>query len=119
MGRLKRRMFGDYTNYDENITNDERYNLAYKRMRRIKGFYSHLMIYVFVNIFILIASTSHGIIGNEKFWQWETFSTALFWGIGLAAHGFSVFGRNLFFSADWEERKIKEFMEKEANQKWE
>ncbi|MCV9926410.1 2TM domain-containing protein [Flavobacterium sp. LS1R49] len=116
MGRFRRRMFEDY---NENISNDERYNIAYKRVRRIKGFYSHLTIYVLVNTFILIASTNRGFIGNEEFWRWETFSTALFWGIGLAAHWFSVFGRNLFFSHDWEERKIKEYMEKEANQKWE
>jgi hypothetical protein len=35
------------------------------------------------------------------------------------AHGMSVFGRDLFFGADWEERKIKEFMDKDKNQKWE
>ncbi|KIA93960.1 MULTISPECIES: 2TM domain-containing protein [unclassified Flavobacterium] len=119
MGRFRKRMFEDYDDYDGNITNDERYNLAYKRMKRIKGFYSHLMIYVLVNIFILIASANRGIIGNEEFWRWETFSTAIFWGIGLVIHAFTVFGRNIFFSIDWEERKIKEFMKKEANQKWE
>ncbi|MCC9071324.1 2TM domain-containing protein [Flavobacterium sp. F-65] len=119
MGRLRRHMFEDYTGYNETPTNDERYNLAYRRVKRIKGFYSHLMIYILVNIFILIPSTNQGIFGNEEFWRWDNFSTTLFWGIGLAIHAISVFGRDLFFSVNWEERKIKEYMEKEANQKWE
>jgi hypothetical protein len=119
MGRLRRHMFEDYTGYNETPTNDERYNLAYRRVKRIKGFYSHLIIYILVNIFILIPSTNQGIFGNEEFWRWDNFSTTLVWGIGLAIHAISVFGRDLFFSVNWEERKIKEYMEKEANQKWE
>jgi hypothetical protein len=119
MGRFRRQTFENYTSYNENTTNDERYNLAYKRVRKIKGFYSHLMIYILVNIFILIPNTNQYITGNEEFWKWENFSTTLFWGIGLAIHGLSVFGKNIFFSLDWEERKIKEYMKKEANQKWE
>jgi hypothetical protein len=119
MGRFRRHMFEDYTGYNETPTNDERYNLAYRRVKRIKGFYSHLIIYILVNIFILIPSTNQGIFGNEEFWRWDNFSTTLFWGIGLAIHAISVFGRDLFFSVNWEERKIKEYMEKEANQKWE
>ena len=57
--------------------------------------------------------------GNKVFWSWNTFSTALFWGIGLMAHGLSVFSRNMFFGSQWEERKIREFMEKEKTEKWE
>ena len=56
---------------------------------------------------------------DGEFWRWENFSTALFWGIGLLAHGTSVFGSNLIFGKEWEERKIQEFMNKDKNQKWE
>jgi len=56
---------------------------------------------------------------DSFFWSWQTFSTALFWGIGLVAHGLSVFGKNLFFSSNWEEKKIQEFMDKDKSQKWE
>jgi hypothetical protein len=45
--------------------------------------------------------------------------TAFFWGIGLVAHGFSVFVPQWFLGNDWEERKIKEIMEKEKQNKWE
>jgi hypothetical protein len=119
MGRFRRRMFEDYTTYNQGTPNDERYNLAYRRVRRIRGFYSHLMIYLFVNTIIIIINANHSITGDAEFWRWETFSTALFWGISLSVHALTVFGRDIFFSTDWEERKIKEFMEKETNQKWE
>jgi hypothetical protein len=49
----------------------------------------------------------------------RNFSTAFFGGIGLAAHGLSVFLPSLIMGKDWEEKKIKELMEKEKNNKWE
>ena len=103
----------------ENHNPDERYNLAYKRVKRIKGFYVHALIYVLVNIFIIGSRYNKSSIDSEQFLRWETFSTALFWGIGLLAHGLSVFGRNIFFGQNWEEKKIQEFMNKEKSQKWE
>lgn len=117
MGRLRRRIFDDYQS--ENYNPDERYNLAFKRVKRIKGFYVHFLVYILVNTFIIIANRNENFVGNNNFWSFETFSTALFWGIGLLAHGLSVFGRNLFFGQNWEERKIQEFMEKDKTEKWE
>jgi len=35
------------------------------------------------------------------------------------AHGFSVFLPNWIFGRNWEEKKIKELMEKEKSEKWE
>lgn len=98
---------------------DERYNLAYKRVKKIKGFYIHALVYVLVNTFIIYKNYYGNIQSNPNFWSWVNFNTALFWGIGLAAHGLSVFGKNIFFGQKWEERKIKEFMDKEKSEKWE
>jgi hypothetical protein len=116
MGR-SRRMFEEYQSV--NINPDERYNQAYKRVKRIKGFYVHALVYVLVNAFIIISSFNRSEIGTEVFFKWHTYSTAFFWGIGLLAHGMSVFGREIFFGKNWEERKIQEFMEKEKSEKWE
>jgi hypothetical protein len=117
MGRFRNHLYENFQ--DENFNPDTRYELAYKRVKRIKGFYIHLLVYVLVNAFIIVSSFNRSALGSEIFFRWETFSTALFWGIGLVAHGMSVFGRDLFFGADWEERKIKEFMDKDKSQKWE
>ncbi|WP_395050068.1 2TM domain-containing protein [Flavobacterium sp.] len=115
--RRSRRMFDEYQM--ENSNPDQRYSLAYKRVKRIKGFYVHALVYVLVNLFIIASSYTKSSFDTGVFFRWETFSTALFWGIGLAVHGLSVFGRNLFFGQNWEERKIQEFMEKEKSEKWE
>jgi cell division protein FtsW (lipid II flippase) len=92
---------------------DERYFAAQKRVKSIKGFYTHFTVYVFVNIFICIQIYLNS---KNNFWRWESFSTALFWGIGILSHGTSVFGSNLLFGKNWEDRKIKEIMEKDKSQ---
>lgn len=117
MKRLRRHLFENFQ--DGNFNSDSKYESAYKQVERIKGFYIHAVVYVLVNIFLIASSYYNNSWGIENFVRWEPFSTAFFWGIGLAAHGLSVFGRNLFLGADWEEKKIKEFMDKDKNQKWE
>jgi len=121
MGRYRRRM---YEEYSQEFSTDEHFNVAYRKVKRLKGFYAHLRVYIIVNILIIVASVNGGFfskgISENGLLDWQTYSTALFWGIGLLAHGLSVFGRDLFFSADWEQRKIEEYMKKEsANNKWE
>jgi hypothetical protein len=37
------------------------------------------------------------------------------WGIGVTAHGFSVYGIIGLFGKEWEEKKIREIMEKEKD----
>ncbi|HQZ25434.1 MAG TPA: 2TM domain-containing protein [Flavobacterium sp.] len=115
--RRSKRMYDEYQS--EKFNPDDRYNLAYKRVKKIKGFYVHALVFVLVNAFIIISSYNRSLFGNEVFLRWETFSTAFLWGIGLLVHGLSVFGRNIFFGQNWEERKIQEFMEKEKREKWE
>ncbi len=98
--------------------NSPRYRNAHKKVQNIKGFYVHLLVYLFINIAILIANTrQEGLIeGLTEIWN---YSTAFFWGIGLLAHWASVFGPNVLMGKDWEERKIKEIMEKEKRKTWE
>ncbi|HEY9184631.1 MAG TPA: 2TM domain-containing protein [Salegentibacter sp.] len=98
--------------------NSLQYKNAQKRVKDIKGFYVHLLVYLFINIAIFIVSTrDEGFInGLSDIWN---YSTAFFWGIGLFAHWASVFGPNVLLGKDWEERKIKELMDKEKNKTWE
>lgn len=122
MGRFRRRMYEEYAH---EFSTDESYNAAYTKVKRLRRFYSHLRIYLIVNFIIIIANLNRHIftldIQQSGLLQWETYSTAFFWGIGLAAHAASVFGRDFFFSEDWEQRKIQKYMEKEAANmnKWE
>jgi hypothetical protein len=95
---------------ENQLQQNERYYAAKKRVKSITGFYVHFTVYVFVNILLCIQIY---LMSKNNFWRWESFSTALFWGIGILSHGTSVFGSNLLFGKNWEERKIKEIMEKE------
>jgi len=128
MGRFRRQLYEELEReyrkeYGNEFTSDESFMAAYRKVKRIKGFYTHLKIYIIVNVIIIVASTNRGIftdgIQASGLLEWHTYSTAFFWGIGLLAHGLSVFGSNIFFGDDWEQKKIKEFMEKEKSQKWE
>jgi hypothetical protein len=84
-----------------------KYQRAQKRVEAIRGFYIHLGVYLLVNVclFLINITTSPG-----EFWFYWVL---LGWGIGVAAHAFSVFGANRMLGPDWEEKKIKEIMEKE------
>jgi uncharacterized integral membrane protein len=96
-------------------TQDEiKYQEALKRVKKIKGFYTHTIVYVLVNIMIVFLNVKN-LDPGETYFQFKNFMTAFFWGIGLVAHGFSVFVPNWIMGQNWEERKIKEFMEKEKN----
>ena len=88
---------------------DQKLVQAQKRVKCIKGFYIHATVYFFVNAFIIV---SCAIENSTSVFTSEPYMTALFWGIGLAAHGFSVFGPNVFLGKDWEEKEIQKILNK-------
>ncbi len=95
-----------------------KYQEALKRVKKIKGFYTHAAIFILVNIMVVVINLQNLEVG-ESYFQFKNFQTFFFWGIGLTAHGLSVFMPNWIMGENWEERKIKEFMEKEKQNKWE
>lgn len=101
-------------NRKESFNREEAYLRAEKRLKEIKGFYWHAFWYVVVNIFIIFVLGSN----SDGFMYFGKFSTAFFWGIGLAFHALGVFGKNLLFSKSWEKRKIEEYMQKDKK-RWE
>lgn len=96
-----------------------KYEKAIKRVKKIKGFYTHLLVYIVINIMIIVVNIQNLETG-ESYFQFKNFFTAFFWGIGIVSHALSVFGPDLFLGNDWEEKKIKELMDKEKRdqQKW-
>nr|WP_199000263.1 2TM domain-containing protein [Flavobacterium sp. ASV13] len=124
MGRRYRKYM--YEEYGHEFNTDESFNLAYRKVKRIKGFYSHLRVYVIVNIIIIISSLNKPYVVDGHFVvrgfnNWEIYSTAFYWGIALLIHAFVVFGPDVFFSRDWEEKKIQKYMDRDAGNKnkWE
>lgn len=93
---------------------------ARKRVDELKGFYIHLTVFILVNIFIttmvVVARMNGGDSFGEALFSFGSFSTAIFWGIGLAFHAAKVFGYNPFFSKDWEKRQIQKYMDKDKKE---
>lgn len=98
-----------------NFIHEERYKLAAKRVKQLKGFYTHLTIYILVNL-VFVYINIQNLDEGESYFQWRNFITFSFWGIGLLAHAGSVFLPNIIFGKNWEDKKIKEFMDKDSNE---
>ena len=96
----------------------ERYDRAKKQVRRIRGFYTHVIVYVVINLMLVVINIQN-LEPGESYFQWRNFITLGFWGIGLLAHGLSVFLPSIVAGKNWEDQKIKEIMDKEKNHKWE
>tara|TARA_R110001583_G_scaffold2879_1_gene19860 strand:+ start:9692 stop:10024 length:333 start_codon:yes stop_codon:yes gene_type:complete len=105
-------------NMENSNLEEQKYIRAKKKVKAIKGFYVHLTVYILVNIF-LIVTRSFSNDGFEDLWEWQTYNTAIFWGIGIVFHAFNVFGMNFLLGSKWEERKIKEMMDKDKKDMWE
>ena len=104
----------------EIINKDQiQYEEAVKKVKKLKGFYTHAIVYVVINIMVFIVNTQN-LAPGESYFQFTNFLTAFFWGIGLLAHAMSTFIPYFILGKDWEERKIKQLMEQERNaNQWE
>lgn len=104
----------------ENTSEERRlYKKAAKRVEEIKSFYIHLVVYILVNIGILLFRHNFSI--SDIHFKVSNFALPILWGIGLFCHWASVFGLSFLWGKNWEEKKIKELIDRERKQrqKWE
>ncbi|MCH4568542.1 2TM domain-containing protein [Bacillus sp. ES1-5] len=85
---------------------DENYLRAKKRVENLKAFYIHLAVYILVNLMLFFINISSD---SSKLWFLYPLGG---WGIGIVIHGLTTFPFGIF-GKEWEERKIKEYMEKD------
>ena len=90
-------------------TLNSKLEMAQRKVKRIKGFYIHAIVYICVNLFIIVANS---LDSSKGFADADGYMTALFWGFGLLAHAMSVFAPDFILGNNWEERKIQEYMNK-------
>lgn len=86
-----------------NAADRVRLEQAVKRVAAIEGFYIHLAAFAAVLIGLFALNWASG----EEWWVQWVFAG---WGIGVAAHAFSVFGRAPTAIRGWEQRKLREYM---------
>ncbi|MEX0289815.1 MAG: 2TM domain-containing protein [Flavobacteriaceae bacterium] len=85
---------------------DKRYQKAKERVEAIKGFYGNLTAYCIVIPFLVFLNY------RTTDFPWVIFPI-LGWGFGLLMHGMEAYGYNPLWGKRWEERKIRELMEKD------
>lgn len=84
----------------------KKYERAKKRVEALKAFYIHLTVYLTVNIVLFILNM---LTNPNDLWF---VLPLLGWGIGLTIH-FVVLILGGKWGSKWEDKKIKELMEKE------
>lgn len=96
---------------------EEKLYRAQKRVQEIKQFYKHLVVYILFNLIFIGRRIYKDIVYRdesffEAFLDVDNYNLFFWWGVGLFFHAIKVFGKSKLFSKDWEERKIKEYMNK-------
>jgi len=98
----------------DNYLQEQKYIRAKKRVEELKGYYWHLAIYIVINLFLSGSQVVEGISENKSFIEifsdFSIYGVWIMWGIGLVFHTLKVFGFPFFMGKNWEERKIKEYM---------
>jgi hypothetical protein len=75
-------------------------------VQALKGFYTHAIAYVLVNIGLFVVNSL--LTGG----RWWSYWPLLGWSIGLGVHALNVFALGGRFGRDWEERRTGELMDR-------
>lgn len=84
---------------------DWKYNEAWRRVKKIKGFYSHFTSWLVFSVFFIFLNLT---TGNREFWA---IFPIMGWGIGVVFHAISVFGIP-GLGKNWEERLMEREMDR-------
>lgn len=85
------------------------YKKAKKRAQEIRSFYINLMCYCIVIPMLAFINLYYT---PEFYWFWFS---GLGWGLGLFFHGMAAFNWSPFLGKEWEDRKLKQFMDEEQD----
>lgn len=85
-----------------------KYLEAKRQVKRMKGFYIHLAIFIIVNLLGAVDAMADG----ENIFQDRNWIGLGLWTIGLTMHGLSVFMPGFICGKDWEEKKIREILDR-------
>jgi transcriptional regulator with XRE-family HTH domain len=86
----------------QNIRADEALALAH--VRKLKGFYTHLVVYGVVIGFLVIVN-----LLTYRHYLWFIWAAGG-WGIGVLLHGLRVFDRIPFLNGDWERSQVEKYL---------
>lgn len=90
----------------QDLESHPRYQDARRHARAVKSFYVHALVFTLVNAALIAINLLSG--SGRPWFGWGVAG----WGIGLAAHGASVFAFAGLLGRDWEGRKIREYLDR-------
>lgn len=94
---------------------------AKKRLKDVKGFYTHLTMYFLINITVSSIIIISGYSGSDFFggspFNIGTFAFWFLWGIAILIHAIQVFYLNSRFGDAWEQRQMKKFLDEQEGDK--
>ncbi len=64
----------------QNLDQEMAFEAAQKRVKKLKGFYIHFLVYLVVNVMIIYANYTYSKTTTSLF-EFRNFSTAFWWGI--------------------------------------
>lgn len=79
---------------------------ARRHVRMLRGFYHHLLVFALVGGSLLAINLA--MAPRHLWFAWPLAG----WAIGLVFHGLATFGRGRWLGAEWEERKLREILQK-------
>ena len=78
--------------------------LALRHVRKLKGFYAHLLQYVLIVSGLVVLNL---VMSPSNWWViW----VALGWGVGVLAHAMRAFDMVPFLNGEWERREDEKFL---------
>ena len=102
------------TRYPKDSEENQRYLRAKKRTVALRKFYKHLIVYVVVNIVIsgfkIKGYMEEGDSFEEALVLLDTWIVWAVWGVFVLLQAIRTFKSNVILGADWEEKKIREYM---------
>ena len=102
------------TRYPNDSEKNQRYLRAKKKAEALRKFYKHLIIYVVVNIVIsgfkIKGYMEDGYSFEETLGLIDIWVVWAVWGAFVLLQAIRTFKSNVILGADWEEKKIREYM---------
>lgn len=87
--------------------NSEEYQYAKNRVAEIKGFYGNFISFCITMAFLIFINLKYS---PEHIWFHWPF---LGWGLGVFLHAMKVYNFIPFLGKEWEEKKIKQYLNQE------
>jgi transcriptional regulator with XRE-family HTH domain len=83
---------------------------AFKHVKRLRGFYTHAMIFASVITGLILLAYGRAFYLNVPVRHSMYIYTLFGWGLGLTIHGAATFGKMKIFTAEWEKREVEKYL---------